>query len=238
MPKTEDGEFELLIGNKQLLTVFFVVVVLFGVFFAMGFIVGKNSAAPAETAREPRPVVVDPGPTVPDTGATHVVQAPPPAASAKVPAKEPETTPSEPVKEEPKQKEVVEKADKPEPTKATEKPKAEAAKKSELAPKETKSKDTKDVAKAKSKAEEPRETAGQLSGTYLQISAPNQRQAAEVMAAALRKKGFASVVIEIPGSPVRYGVLVGPIAAGEAGKTKADLEASGFPGNKGFIKKF
>ena len=43
MPKTEEGDFELLIGNKQLLTVFFVVVILLGVFFTMGYIVGKNS---------------------------------------------------------------------------------------------------------------------------------------------------------------------------------------------------
>ena len=44
MPKNEDGEFELVLGNKQLLSMFFVVVVLLGVFFVMGYIVGRNSA--------------------------------------------------------------------------------------------------------------------------------------------------------------------------------------------------
>ena len=38
----EDGEFELVLGNKQLFSVFFVVAVLFGVCFLMGYTVGKN----------------------------------------------------------------------------------------------------------------------------------------------------------------------------------------------------
>ena len=43
MPKNEDGEFELILANRQLLSVFFIVVVLLGVFFTMGYIVGRNS---------------------------------------------------------------------------------------------------------------------------------------------------------------------------------------------------
>lgn len=43
MPSNQDGEFELILGNKQLLSVFFIVVVLLGVFFAMGYVVGRNS---------------------------------------------------------------------------------------------------------------------------------------------------------------------------------------------------
>lgn len=39
-----DGERELVLGNKQLLTIFFVGVLLCGVFFAMGYVVGGNSA--------------------------------------------------------------------------------------------------------------------------------------------------------------------------------------------------
>src|ERR1022692_1753609 len=39
-----DGEHELVLGNKQLLSAFFVVVVLLGVFFTMGYFVGKNTA--------------------------------------------------------------------------------------------------------------------------------------------------------------------------------------------------
>jgi cell division septation protein DedD len=43
LPKNEDGEFELILGNSQLLSVFFIVVILLGVFFTMGYIVGRNS---------------------------------------------------------------------------------------------------------------------------------------------------------------------------------------------------
>ena len=44
MPRNEDGEFELILGNRQLISVFFIVVILLGVFFAMGYIVGRNSS--------------------------------------------------------------------------------------------------------------------------------------------------------------------------------------------------
>ena len=44
MPTNEEGEFELVLGNKQLLSVFFLIVLLLGVFFSMGYIVGRNTA--------------------------------------------------------------------------------------------------------------------------------------------------------------------------------------------------
>ena len=58
MPRNEDGEFELLLGNRQLMSVFFIVVILLGVFFAMGYIVGRNSSpvtAPETASRRPEP---------------------------------------------------------------------------------------------------------------------------------------------------------------------------------------
>jgi hypothetical protein len=39
-----DGERELVLGNKQLLTIFFAATLLCGVFFAVGYVVGGNSA--------------------------------------------------------------------------------------------------------------------------------------------------------------------------------------------------
>ena len=51
MATNEEGEFELVLGNRQLLSGFFIVVVLFGLFFTMGYIVGRHSSpAPASTA--------------------------------------------------------------------------------------------------------------------------------------------------------------------------------------------
>jgi cell division septation protein DedD len=44
MKNNETGEFELVLGNRQLLSGFFIVVILFAVFFVMGYIVGRNSS--------------------------------------------------------------------------------------------------------------------------------------------------------------------------------------------------
>lgn len=41
-----DGEKELVLGNKQLISLFFVVVALCGVFFAMGYMIRGNTARP------------------------------------------------------------------------------------------------------------------------------------------------------------------------------------------------
>src|ERR1043165_10300486 len=43
MRNNETGEFELVVGNRQLLSGFFIVGLLFAVAFAMGYVVGQNS---------------------------------------------------------------------------------------------------------------------------------------------------------------------------------------------------
>ncbi|HTT64906.1 MAG TPA: SPOR domain-containing protein [Bryobacteraceae bacterium] len=50
MKNLETGEFELVLGNRQLLSGFFVVVILFAVFFVMGYIVGRNSTPATQLA--------------------------------------------------------------------------------------------------------------------------------------------------------------------------------------------
>ncbi|HYW44702.1 MAG TPA: SPOR domain-containing protein [Bryobacteraceae bacterium] len=59
MRNHETGEFEMVVGNRQLLSGFFVIVLLFAVAFAMGYVVGENSrsAKPqqAEAAGSPPP---------------------------------------------------------------------------------------------------------------------------------------------------------------------------------------
>lgn len=50
MPERSEGEFEFTLGNRQLFSVLFIVVVLLGLFFAMGFLAGRStSAEPAKT---------------------------------------------------------------------------------------------------------------------------------------------------------------------------------------------
>jgi hypothetical protein len=63
--KNEDGEVELILGNGQLLGVFFIVVILLGLFFGMGYIMGRNSGAGATVEvttvpkAEPKPAPVE-----------------------------------------------------------------------------------------------------------------------------------------------------------------------------------
>ncbi|MBI4873794.1 MAG: SPOR domain-containing protein [Acidobacteria bacterium] len=65
MPRNEEGEFELVLGNRQVLSVFFVVVILMGVCFAAGYIFGRNSAAGSPDAARAKKgaesaIVIDP----------------------------------------------------------------------------------------------------------------------------------------------------------------------------------
>src|SRR3954451_14067588 len=55
MRNNETGEFEMVVGNKQLLSGFFIVVLLFAVAFAMGYVVGQNTQRPARMASEGMP---------------------------------------------------------------------------------------------------------------------------------------------------------------------------------------
>ncbi len=52
MRNSETGEFELVVGNSQLLSGFFIGVVLLGVVFALGYVVGQNSPRTAKLAVE------------------------------------------------------------------------------------------------------------------------------------------------------------------------------------------
>lgn len=57
-----DGEKELVLGNKQLISLFFVVVALCGVFFALGYMIGRNTSKPLTANLEgAAPAAVAPG---------------------------------------------------------------------------------------------------------------------------------------------------------------------------------
>jgi outer membrane biosynthesis protein TonB len=217
VPKNEDGEFELILANKQLLSVFFIVVILLGVFFTMGYIVGRNSA-PAQmdvaSARktDAKPMVVDSA-AKPETPPQ---QAPPPDSTAAPTA----TAPQQPPPDEPKREAKTEPA-----------PKPEAPAKKEL----KKDKDAKKEAKVEKPA--PAAAAPQAGQTYLQLVATAKAEA-DVMVDVLHQKKFKAVSMEIPEKPGTFRVLVGPLADGTLNKTKSDLQASGFPGDKAIKKVF
>jgi cell division septation protein DedD len=106
MAKTEEGEYELVLGSRQLLSIFFLVVVLLGVGFTLGYMLGRTSVpSPAlapteqETAKtEPPPPLVlqppaatKPSPVPEDAG--DASKASPTATKAAVTAK-PEVSPN------------------------------------------------------------------------------------------------------------------------------------------------
>jgi cell division septation protein DedD len=55
-----DGEKELVLGNKQLISLFFVVVALCGVFFALGYMIGHNTSKPASASLDSAPPPISP----------------------------------------------------------------------------------------------------------------------------------------------------------------------------------
>jgi DedD protein len=92
MPHNEEGEFELVLGNKQLLSVLFIVMILLAIFFAMGYVVGRNSA-PVDVARR-EPYVRTDAPSAMPERRPQQKQPEPQQESAPAPA--PENSPTEP----------------------------------------------------------------------------------------------------------------------------------------------
>jgi cell division septation protein DedD len=224
MARNEEGEFELVLGNKQLLSVFFILVVLLGVFFTMGYIVGRNNpsleAANLAVARKPAggplgpPREVDAGvsaPTAPRVVATP--QAEPPQAEppkTETPKPNPEPPKTEPRKVEPPKIEIA-KADpvKPEPAKKEpEKPKPAPA-----------------GPPAAPAAGNPGP------GSYLQVAAIDVK-GANIMVDSLRKRNFQAIIAPGPADrPSIVRVLVGPLSsAEEVARVRTRLEAIGMKG--------
>jgi cell division septation protein DedD len=109
MARNEGGEFELVLGNRQLLSLAAIVVILFGIFFTMGYIVGRNSTPISEAAGANAGNVSEGRPEPMGSRVAPPTQEPPasePAPQATQPAQpEPEPPPAqikpEPAKEEP-----------------------------------------------------------------------------------------------------------------------------------------
>ena len=90
MKNNETGEFELVVGNRQLLSAFFIVVLLFAVSFAMGYVVGQNTQKSVKTASE-GPAATVPAPTSDRPQPLAPAQAPVTQAAAAAPADPPST---------------------------------------------------------------------------------------------------------------------------------------------------
>jgi hypothetical protein len=204
LPKNDEGEFELVLGNRQLISVFVIVVALLGVFFSMGYIVGRNSSpvavagaseaakanTPSSDARAAEPAPGDGPPPGSANDSSAATQAPPSAT-------QPEKPPA------------------PARVARPEQPQASAGKPKPFSPRDP------------APATEGAITAQPAGGQYWQVVATT-RPDAEIIAEALSRKGFHTVLAPAPKDGV-FRVLIGPLADAPAqAQTRTNLEAAGF----------
>lgn len=218
MARNDDGEFELILGNRQLVSVFLVVVILLGIFFSMGYIVGRNSspltASDSHSGGSGKPIVVD--------SSQH-----PPAPLPEEPASPTVATPAVPT---PTTEEAPPIKEKPSPTQGSAPAKTEPPKVEPKRPVETKPVETKPAATetARARVGEP------APGLYLQVVATS-RADAEIVSESLLKKNFRSLVAPIPDSTLNR-VLVGPFKdPAEMADVRIRLEGAGF---KPYVRKY
>jgi len=216
MPRNDDGEMELVLGNRQLLSVLFILVVLLGVFFTMGYVVGRNNPSDeklrlamakqqVDVAGKLPPVTVDPtSGAVSPKPSPSVVETPPASRPVTV-----EPTRKEPEKKEPERKEEARKQEEPK----KEEPKKEIAKKEPEKKKE-------EAKKNEPPPSAPVEAAGSTfqaapaPGQYLQVAAID-RPGATGMAEAYRKQGFPAIITP-SSSPTLFRVVIGPLKDSDA----------------------
>jgi cell division septation protein DedD len=207
MKNNETGEFELVMGNRQLLSGFFIVCLLFGVAFAMGYIVGRNSSPSARalsemTAPAQAPVVSDSRPA--PSGA---VVTPPPAEG---------TDPAKPADGGPAGSAATAQAGGTQPA---------GTQPAGTQPVGTQPVQTLPI-ESPAATTPSAVTTEPAAGNYWQVMAVKQPEA-EVVVQTLKDKGFPASLSPGPNNLVR--VLVGPYNDRDSlGKAKAELENAGF----------
>jgi septal ring-binding cell division protein DamX len=235
---TEDSDIT--IGPAKLLGLFFMLVAICGVFFAIGYSLGKTSAR-EQAMNDKTPLSASlSAPIVGDSGAAK--------PSAAVPAKseaEPATTPQQPKQEEPDLTffNSVKRSDrgkpdttatatqsKPVPTKADEQTSAKA-----LAPVQTTAPapitEVSAPAKTPAKTDTKAVVTPSASGAFVvQIAAVTREEDAAALAGALRRKNYSVFVVNNPAVHDKfYHVQVGPFATmQDAEATKVKLTGEGY----------
>jgi septal ring-binding cell division protein DamX len=182
-----EGEFELVLGNRQLFSVLGIVVILLGIFFAMGFFAGKSVGQASANSTAARPI--DQPPLVVDSPQNAPTASAPPSA---VPAAaEPATTPDKDAASKVEEKRASHE------TKEAVSPKKQEASPAKPAP----SKGSDQVVKP-------------APGSYLQVASTRLSEA-QSLSALLRKHQFHVVLAESPKAEL-IRVLVGPFSSAEA----------------------
>lgn len=214
MARNDDGEFELILGNKQLLSVFFLMVLLLGLCFVGGYVLGRSAAPVLNVSNEPPPAETQPVVVSSAAPKAEPVQA---ATPEPAPTPTPAAAPPPPVRTAPQV--AVDSA-------------PAAAKAEPPAPKAPPAKPVTAAAKQPPASSQP------ISGRiYLQLSATDKDKA-DVMVDLLRRKNLPGTAAAVPERPGLYRVLVGPLAETALPNMKAQLKANGFPGDQAIRRVF
>ena len=201
MPRNEEGEYELILDNKKLLSIFFVVVVLLGVGFTLGFVLGRGSGQA--------------GAVFPESVAEKT---PAEKAAAKTPGDQPSTAVPSPRD-----------ASKPDPAGSAVPPPVEAAPTRSTEPvARAAEREPEPRAKKESAGTVPYRTGVPPAGSaFIQVASVS-RSDAEMEATTLAEKGYPTWVAPGDKDDV-FRVLVGPFTETTGlSKAKASLEQLGF----------
>jgi cell division protein FtsN len=204
MSSHHEEEFELVLGNKQLLSLFFLVVVLFGVFFSFGYTVGFSRGEKSAEAATPKAEPVEEASNEVRLPDTLLQEAPKPSE----PTESPKPAGSEIAAK-------IQPSEAPPPVKKTEAPKPPPPPVAEKKP-EPKPTSTKPAAPppAKPASSSPGQSVAQKA--HLQIAAVRVRNDAEAYVGQLKGKGHAATLSDKGDGWFR--VLVGPFDSAEAAK--------------------
>lgn len=205
MPSRSDSETEILLGNKHLLAIFFVIAILLGIAFTGGYMVGRNSGEKRSVTASAAAPDVAAAQSAPSSLETHSV---PPATTPAA-----ETAPTEPAPRET----APHKADAhvAETSPPQDAPLGSPKRKPAAAP-------TADSGPADS-GYTPQ--TGQI---FLQVAAVGRNEA-DAIADVLNKKGFRAHSVPKPGNATIYRVLIGPVHdTADLSSNRDELRKAGF----------
>jgi len=228
MSSTSENETEILLGNRHLLAIFFVLAVLLGIAFTGGYMVGRNSS-------DKKPAVISASATDPaaSTATSLETHALPPASDNGDQTANEQTHTVQPPPPEPVVPQSLTKEETPLGT-----PKKEPIPEEQAAPAKPPTpapKVTPTPAAAHSKP--TANFAGPQSGqTFLQVAAVGHTEA-NALADVLSKKGFHAHAVAKPGASDVYRVLIGPMRdTSELSSTRDSLRNAGF--TKIFVQRY
>jgi cell division septation protein DedD len=213
MLRTSDSETEILLGNKQLIGIFFVLAVLVGVAFYGGYMVGRGTAekksVPAVSAPAPKGETAAAASQDAAGGETHSFPADTAVAGEQTSSPRTGAVHAVPSNSVDRSRSIEEQplgSPSRKPVESAHAPYSRASA-SDLAP---------DV------------FAPQSGEQFLQVAAVSKDEA-EAVADVLHKKGFRAHAVPKPGNQKLYRVLIGPISdAGDLSSTREALRRTGF----------